>query len=565
MKGLKVFGPDHTSNCTYPVMLTGHVTGALPFRSFYRFCSIMSVKSSRMKINANDGYSYQGVIRGPLRSYAWSVLSILAVTVFGYVLTPYLDLTNIALLYLLPVLISAVRWGRGPAFLASFLGVLAFNFFFVPPIFTFEVANVQHFFALVIFLLVALVTSTLATKLRDEMHKATEREQRTLVLYDLSREIAARTDLDQVLKTFVDKVADTINGGAIVLIHNEDANTLDQIASTGTDGLFDEKEYAVARRVLEQGRPAGKGLGIFEGERSLFFFPVKVEDRTLAVLGIRPGNVASSLSPEQTQLIETLSNLAAVIIVRLQLAKEAEHAKWLAESEKLHRTLLNSISHDFRTPLAAIMGAVTSLIDEKDIYTPETREMFLNTIREEARRMNRFVENLLDMVRLESGTLKLNMKLCDIEDIIGVVLREMRDTLAGHPVSVDIPPDPPSVIADFILIEQVLINLLENAAKYSPPDVPVSISVSLRGKGLVVTVANAGPPIPGGEGEHIFDKFYRQGSSKHVSGTGLGLFICKGIIEAHGGHIWIDPSPEYGNRFSFSLTTSGESTEKEKS
>jgi two-component system sensor histidine kinase KdpD len=320
-----------------------------------------------MKINANDRYSYQGAIRGPLKNYAWSVLSILAVTVFGYVLTPHLDLTNIALLYLLPVLISAVSWGRGPAFLASFLGVLAFNFFFVPPIFTFEVANVQHFFALVIFLLVALVTSTLATKLRDEMHKATEREQRTLALYDLSREIAARTDLDQVLKTFVDKVADTINGGAIVLIHNEDANTLDQIASTGTDGLFDEKEYAVARRVLEQGRPVGKGLGIFEGERSLFFFPVKVEDRTLAVLGIRPGNVASSLSPEQTQLIETLSNLAAVIIVRLQLAKEAEHAKWLAESEKLHRTLLNSISHDFRTPLAAIMGAVTSLIDEKDI------------------------------------------------------------------------------------------------------------------------------------------------------------------------------------------------------
>jgi two-component system sensor histidine kinase KdpD len=518
-----------------------------------------------MKKNVNDRYSYQGAIRGPLKNYAWSVLSIFAFTVFGYALTPYLDLTNIALLYLLPVLVSAVRWGRGPAFLASFLGVLAFNFFFVPPIFTFEVANVQHFFALVIFLLVALVTSTLATKLGDEMRKATEREQRTLVLYDLSREIAARTDLDQVLKTFVDKVADTINGVAIVLIHNEDANTLNQIASTGADGMFDEKEYAVARRVLEQGRPAGKGLGIFEGERSLFFFPVKVEDRTLAVLGVRPVHAASSLSPEQTQLVETLSNLAAVIIVRLQLAKEAEHAKWLAESEKLYRTLLNSISHDFRTPLAAIMGAVTSLIDEKDIYTPETREMFLNTIREEARRMNRFVENLLDMVRLESGTLKLNMRLCDIEDIIGVVLREMRDTLAGHPVSVDIPPDAPSVMADFILIEQVLINLLENAAKYSPPDVPVSISVSLREKDLIVTLANAGPPIPGGEREHIFDKFYRQGSSKHVSGTGLGLFICKGIIEAHGGHIWIEPSPEYGNRFSFSLTTSGELTEKENS
>jgi len=211
------------------------------------------------------------------------------------------------------------------------------------------------------------------------------------------------------------------------------------------------------------------------------------------------------------------------------------------------------------------MGAVTSLIEEKDIYTPETREMFLGTIREEARRMNRFVENLLDMVRLEAGTLKLNMKLCDIQDIIGVVLREIRDTLTGHPVNVTIPPDTPSVMADFILVEQVLINILENAAKYSPPDVPVSISVSVREKDLVVAVTNAGPPIPTVERDHIFDKFYRQSSSKHVSGTGLGLFICKGIIEAHGGRIWIDPLPDKGNRFSFSLVTAGELPDKENS
>ena len=251
------------------------------------------------------------------------------------------------------------------------------------------------------------------------------------------------------------------------------------------------------------------------------------------------------------------------IIVRLQLAKEAEHAKWLEESEKLHRTLLNSISHDFRTPLASIMGAVTTLIEEQDIYTPETREMFLRTIREEALRMNRFVENLLDMVRLESGTLKLNMKWCDIQDIIGVVLREMRDTLAGHPVSVDIPPDTPSVLADFILIEQVLINLLENAAKYSPPDMPISISVNRKDKEVIVAISDAGSPIPGAESEHVFDKFYRQNSSKHVSGTGLGLFICKGIIEAHGGHIWIDPSHDHGNRFSFSLPANNELPDQE--
>lgn len=539
-------------------------------RNFKSFCSIIDVKvNAGMKTGANNFSRFQKNIQrniffdSPAINYGWAILSILAVTIVGKVLTPYLELVNIVLIYLLPVLVSAVRWGRGPAFLSSFLGVLTFNFFFVPPVFTFEVSNIQHLFILIIFLVVALVTSTIATRLRDEMRKATEREHRTLALYDLSREIAARTDLDQVLKTFVDKVAEIINGMAIVFIQNQDTNTMDQIASAGDDASFDDREYAVARRVFEQGRPAGRGLGIFEGERSLFFFPVKGEDKTLAVLGIRPGNEMSSFTPEQTQLVETLSNLAAVIIVRLQLAKEAEHAKWLEESERLHRTLLNSISHDFRTPLASIMGAVTSLIEEKDIYSPETRQMFLATIREEARRMNRFVENLLEMVRLESGTLKLNMKWCDIQDIIGVVLREMRDTLLGHPVSVDIPPDTPSVLADFILIEQVLINLLENAAKYSPPDMPISISVKRKEKEVLVTISDTGSTIPGTESEHLFDKFYRQNSSKHVSGTGLGLFICKGIIEAHGGHIWIDPSPDHGNRFSFSLPANNELPDRE--
>lgn len=498
----------------------------------------------------------------PLKNYGWAILSTFAVTVVGRALTPYLDLVNIVLLYLLPVLVSAVRCGRGPAFLSSFLGVLAFNFFFVPPIFTFEVANVQHLFALIVFLLVALVTSTIATKLRDQMRKATQREQRTLALYELSREIAARTDIDQVLRTLVDKIAETISGTVAVLVPNRDCGSMDQVSSAGGGDLFGEKEYAVARWVMEHGQPAGKGLGMFEGERSLFFFPVKGEDKTLAVLGVRPRTDDASLSPEQRQMIETFTNLAAVVMVRLQLAKEAERAKWLAESEKLHRTLLNSISHDFRTPLASITGAVTSLLEERDIYTPETRQMFLHTIRDEARRMNRFVENLLDMVRLESGTLKLNMKWCDLQDIVGVVLREARDILSGHPVNVDIPPDIPSVMADFILIEQVLVNLLENAAKYSRPDTPISISVSVMGKEVVTTVTDAGHPISGTEREHVFDKFYRQDSLKHISGTGLGLSICKGIIEAHGGRIWTEPSPGYGNRFSFSLAISGELTER---
>jgi two-component system sensor histidine kinase KdpD len=498
----------------------------------------------------------------PLKYYALAVLSVSIVTVIGQILTPYFDLINMVLLYLLPVLVSSVRWGRGASFLSSFLGVLTFNFFFVPPIFTFEVGNMQHLFVLVVFFLVALVTGTTATRLRNELEKATERERRTLTLYALSRDIAAKADLEQVLKTFVDKIAETINGEAIILIQDPNAAVLHEIAVTRDNVVLDEKEYAVARWVLEHGQPAGRGLGIFEGSRSLFFFPIKGDDKTLAVLGIRPNLENATLSTDQRQLIETFTNLAAVAIVRLQFAKEAEQAKWLAESERLHRTLLNSISHDFRTPLASITGAVTSLLEEGSVYTRETKEIFLHTIREEAHRMNRFIENLLGMVRLESGTLKLNMKWCDIQDIIGVVLRETKDTLQGHPLWIDISPDPPPVKVDFILIEQVMINLLENAVKYSPQESAISISAHCQDRTLLLTVADLGPPIPKAEQEHVFDKFYRLQSSKHVSGTGLGLSICKGIIEAHGGKIRVDSSPEYGNKFTFSLPASEELPEQ---
>ena len=498
----------------------------------------------------------------PLRYYLWAVISVSIVTGVGEILTPHFDLVNIVLLYLLPVLVSAVRWGRGPSVLSSLLGVLTFNFFFVPPIYTFAVANIEHLFVLAVFFLVALVTSAMAAKLRLELKKATEREERTSTLYALSREIAAKTDTEQVLKTFVDKVAETIHGSAIVLMQEPNADALVQLASTGDESLFDEKEYAVARWVMAHGQPAGRELGMFDRSSSLFFFPIKAEDKTLAVLGIRLTMENATLSPDQRQLVETFANLVAVAIVRLQFAKEVEQAKWLAESERLHRTLLNSISHDFRTPLASITGAVTSLLAEGSLYSEEVKTIFLNTIKEEAHRLNRFIENLLDMVRLESGTLKVKKKWCDLQDIIGVVLRETRDVLQGHPLRIDIPPDSPSVMADFILVEQVLINLLENAAKYASPGSEISIAAHGRDDVLFLVVADPGPPIPAAEREHVFDKFHRLHSSSQAGGTGLGLSICKGIIEAHGGAIWVDSSPEYGNRFTFSLPLFEEASEQ---
>jgi len=495
--------------------------------------------------------------------YLKAFLLVIIITLLGKTLVPYFDLINIALLYLLPVLISAVRWGRGPSFFSAFLGVLAFDFFFVPPIFSFTVSDVRHIFVFAVFLLIALVTGTMATKLRSELEKTRHREKRTLALYALSKKIAAESDLQKVLKTITEKIAEAINGEVIILIHDSDADVLNEVAATPPGStLPDDKEHAVAHWVLEHGQNAGKGTAILRGAGEAFF-PVKVEDKTLAVLAIKPDSEEGTLTPGQLQLIEAFANLTAVAIIRVRLAKEAERAKWLAESEKLHTALLNSISHDLRTPLASITGAATSLLSEETVYDKEAKRVLLDTIREEAQRMNRFVGNLLDMVRLESGILKLNKEWCDIQDIIGVVLREMKETMQGYPLRVNVPPGLPLVEADFALIEQVMINLLENAVKYSPPGSEISILVHYHEKILLFTVADPGPAIPRIERERVFDKFYRLPYSKHISGTGLGLSICKGIIEAHGGNIWVDSSPEYGNRFTFSLPVSEQPLEQQ--
>jgi two-component system, OmpR family, sensor histidine kinase KdpD len=502
------------------------------------------------------------LFHAPMKDYVWALLAVIAVTIIGKILTPFFNLTNIVLLYLLPVLISAVRSGKGPSFFAALLGVLAYDFLFVPPVLSLTVNDARDLFVFAIYLIVALVTGAMATKLRDELEKTRQREKRMLALYALSQEIAAETDLEQVLKTFVKTVSEAINGQVSILFPDPEDDVLREVDSHPPGkALRDDKEEAVVRWVLKHGQSAGKGTEILR-EASQLIFPVKADEETLAVLAITLNSGEAAISSEQRRLIEAFTNLAAVAIIRVRLAEKAEQAKWLAESEKLHRALLNSISHDLRTPLASITGASTSLLAEGDVYTPEAKEIFLNTIKEEAQRMNRYVANLLDMVRLESGILKPKKEWCDIQDIMGVVVRETKDALQGRPLRIDIPPALPLVEADFTLIEQVMINLLENGAKYSPPGSEISVSARYHDNTLLFTVADSAPAIPKTEQNRVFDKFYRLHSTKHISGTGLGLSICKGIVEAHGGRIWVDSSHEYGNRFTFSLPVSEQPLEQ---
>jgi two-component system, OmpR family, sensor histidine kinase KdpD len=489
---------------------------------------------------------------------------VVAITAVGKVLQPAFDLVNISLLYLLPVLLSAVRWGLWPSLFASFLGILAFDYFFVPPFMSLSVSDIRYLLNFAVFLLVAFVTGTLAARFRRQTDAAEERERRTGALYSLSSRIAVETDMERVLTIVADAVAKSTGARAAILMPGIPFNRLSVVAhSGGEEFLLDGKQIAVAQWAFEHGHQAGRGTDVLDASEGVFI-PVTEGPTSLAVLAVdfSPDIISDGrdpvLSPEQRKNLEAFASLAALAITRVRLADEVGRAKLLLESEKLHRALLDAVSHDLRTPLSSITGAVTGLLAEGDKYDAETKDTLLRAINEGAQRMNRFISNLLDMARIESGMLKPNREWCDIVDIVGVAAKEVRGTLPEARLSVSASSELPLVRVDFGLLEQVLINLLENAAKYSPKDSIVFLDVETHENELTVSVLDSGPPIPDEDRTRIFDKFYRLRSSKQVTGTGLGLSISKAMIEAHGGRLWVEPGSKGGNSFVFTVPIGGD-------
>ncbi|MCL6479169.1 MAG: sensor histidine kinase KdpD [Peptococcaceae bacterium] len=490
--------------------------------------------------------------------YAGALLAMALVSVLAGLLAPFLGLVNIAMVYLLPVLFSAARWGTGPAIASAFLGVLIFDFFFIPPTLTFTVADVRYLISFAIFLLVALITGTLSNRVRQQVINSRRRETRMSALYSLSRAIAAVSELEKVAESIVNKVAETIEG-RVALLLPDDNGKLAVIARSAPSGdnFLNENERAVLGWVFEHGQKAGKGtdtLGASEG----LYLPLLTEQGVRGVLGIQAGNPETYFQPEQLRLLDAFASLAAMAVTRAQLAEQAKASQMLAESERLRTALFNSLSHDFRTPLASVIGAVTGLLESDHVYSPHVRRELLKNIQLGALRMNRFVNNLLDMARLESGLLQLKKEWCDIQDIVGVALGRLEESLANRPLRIDIQPDLPLVQADFILIEQVIVNLIDNALKYSDPGSEITICARRRDGRVEIAVADRGQNIPPEDMEKIFDKFYRLKSPRLVSGTGLGLAICKGFIEAHRGRIWAENRPDGGVVITFTLPMENE-------
>ena len=472
----------------------------------------------------------------PWLRYVYSVLLVGAGTLLGALVHPLFAPANLVMIYLLTVVIAAIYLGRGPSLLAAVLSVLAFDYFFVPPHLTLAVADTQYLLTFIALLVVSLVISSLTVRTREQAEVAEHRESQTAELYALSRDLAVAVDLDTILQAILTHVSQTFSREVVVLLPDAWRDAVKPRAlSPGFE--LNENELAVAAWAFQHGQPAGRGTDTLPAA-SVHYLPLKTAHGVMGMLGVKPSDPGRRLTLDQRQLLDAFASQAALAIERAQLAEQARQAEVLQATEKLQTALLNSISHDLRTPLVSITGALSSLQEDDVALDEATRRSLVENAREEAERLNRLVGNLLDMTRIEAGALKVAREPCDVQDVIGTALESLDDWLRSRPLTVDVPSDLPLVPMDFVLMAQVLVNLLDNALKYSPPGTPIEVRAYMDDAEAHIQVADRGVGIPPDDLERVFDKFYRVQQPGQVTGTGLGLSICKGIVEAHGGRIW---------------------------
>ena len=475
----------------------------------------------------------------PLRlgHYAGAAAVVAAALGLGLLLKAFVAVQSISLVFLTAVLASAVAWGLLPSLFACFISVLAYNFFFLPPLYTFTIADPENVVALFFFLIVAVIVSNLTAATRRQVVTARSRAKTTAALYAFSRKVAGIGALDDLLWAAAYQVSSMLNVRTVILMPDKGGEGLEVAGGYPPEDRLDDADIAAARWSWEHNRAAGRGADTLPGGKRLFL-PLHTGSGPVGVIGIDRDTPGPLLTPDERRLLDALADQAAVAIERISLAKGLDEARVLAETERLRAALLTSISHDLRTPLASILGAVSSLRGDPEKYGAAEREELLATLQDEAERLNRFVANLLDMTRLESGAIELQLDLIEIDEIVGVALRRAESVLGHHRVAVDIAPDLPMLRLDAVLFEQVLFNLLDNAAKYSPAGSRIDLRASRDGGLIEIEIVDEGPGIPPADLERVFDKFYRvQAQDRRRAGTGLGLAVCRGFVEALGGSI----------------------------
>ena len=469
---------------------------------------------------------------GEARAYAGSLAFVAASLGVALLLHQWLGLASVAMTFLTAVLVSAVVYGLWPALFASFASVLAYNFFFLPPIYTFTIADPENVAALFFFGITAVIASNLTARVRAQAIVARQRARTTEELYQFSRKLAGAANLDDLLWATVHQIALMLKVRVVILLPED--GTVAVRAGYPPEDALDAADLAAAKWCWEKNRAAGRGSDTLPGAKRLFM-PMNTGRGAVGVVGIDSDEPGPILTPDQHRLLDALADQAALAIERVNLVEDVESARLVAETDRLRAALLTSISHDLRTPLASILGSATSLSESLDA---DTRGELIRNIQDEAERLNRFIGNLLDMTRLESGPLRLRTGAVELSDAIGSALRRAAKVLAGHRTQVVLQPGLPMLDLDEVLFEQVLFNLLDNAAKYAPAGSLITIKAWQDSGHVAVQVLDEGPGIPPADLERVFDKFYRVGGAdRRRAGTGLGLAICRGFVEAMHGSI----------------------------
>ncbi len=464
-----------------------------------------------------------------------SVLAVAAALSVALLLHEMVGVTSVALVFLMSVLATAVVYGLAASLLACFLSVLVYNFFFLSPLYTFTITDPENLVTLGVFSVVAIVASNITARMRDQTVTARARAKTTEELYQFSRKLAGAVSLDDVLWATAHQVALMLKLRVVLLLPGERGLAVQ--AGFPPDDMLDDADLAAAKWAWEHNRTAGRGSDTLPGSKRLFI-PMQTGRGAIGVIGLDRDEPGALLTPDQQRLLNALSDQAALAVERVNLVRDVDQARLQAETDRLRSALLTSISHDLRTPLASILGAASSLASQHGSLDEVGRAAMLRTIQEEAERLNRFIGNLLDMTRLESGPLLPVAGLADLSDVVGAVLRRAERILSAYKVRVDLQPALPMLAIDMVLFEQVLFNLLDNAAKYSVPGSVVQISAWQDGGIVRIRVMDEGDGIPAADLERVFDKFYRvRSADRQRAGTGLGLAICRGFVEAMGGTI----------------------------
>ena len=481
--------------------------------------------------------------------YAVAAAASVGMALLATPLLPYFDLANIAMLFLLVVLLVAVRYGRGPSVLATCVSVACFDFFFVAPRFSFAISDLQYTITFAVMLAVGLITGHLTAGLRFQARVASYRETRARALYEFARELSGALQTEQVFETTARFVQSTFNARATLLVPDA-GERLHLAPGADTPASLD---HGVAQWAFDHAESAGLGTDTLPAS-PLFYMPLVAPMRTRGVLAIEPAQRRWILIPEQRQHLDTFAALAAIALERVHYVEVAQEALVNMESERLRNSLLAALSHDLRTPLTSLVGLSESLAGSRPALSVPQLEL-AHSLHTEALRMSALVANLLDMARIESGELKFNLQWQPLEEVVGSALRSSALQLHEHKVSTQLSLGLPLLRFDAVLVERVLCNLLENAAKYTPSGSSIVIYAVQRGEFVRVMVYDNGPGLPRGREEAIFEKFTRGEKESAKPGVGLGLAICRAIVEAHGGTIAADKSPLGGAAFVFTLPT----------